>query len=61
MRETPPVVYLARHGDNAWSLWGQHTGLTDLLLTDRGKRDARRLGGRARADPTTRELTRIGA
>ena len=46
MSETLPVVYLARHGETAWSLSGQHTGLTDLPLTDRGERNARRLGER---------------
>ena len=46
MSETLPVVYLARHGETAWSLSGQHTGLTDLPLTDRGERNVRRLGER---------------
>jgi probable phosphoglycerate mutase len=46
MSETLPVVYLARHGETAWSLSGQHTGLTDLPLTDRGERNARRLAER---------------
>src|ERR671922_395564 len=46
MSEVLPVVYLARHGETAWSLSGQHTGLTDLPLTDRGERNARRLGER---------------
>ena len=41
-----PMVYLARHGETAWSLSGQHTGRTDLPLTDRGERNARRLGER---------------
>ena len=40
------VIYLARHGETAWSLSGQHTGLTDLPLTPRGECNARRLGER---------------
>jgi probable phosphoglycerate mutase len=39
-------IYLVRHGETAWSLTGQHTGLTDLPLTARGERNARRLGER---------------
>jgi broad specificity phosphatase PhoE len=46
MREALPIVYLARHGETAWSLTGQHTGLTDLPLTPTGERNARSLGGR---------------
>ena len=46
MSETLPVVYLARHGETAWSLTGQHTGLVDLPLTEHGERNARRLGER---------------
>ena len=44
MSEVLPVLYMARHGDTAWSLSGQHTGLTDLPLTPDGERNARRLG-----------------
>jgi broad specificity phosphatase PhoE len=44
MSETLPVVYLARHGETAWTITGQHTGLTDLPLTERGENNARRLG-----------------
>jgi broad specificity phosphatase PhoE len=46
MSESLPVVYLARHGETAWSISGQHTGLTDLPLTERGESNARRLGDR---------------
>src|SRR5580704_1318420 len=46
MNDVLPVVYLARHGETAWSLSGQHTGRTDLPLTERGERNARRLGER---------------
>ena len=41
-----PLIYLARHGETTWSLTGQHTGLTDLPLTELGERNAQRLGGR---------------
>ena len=41
-----PIIYLARHGETAWSLSGQHTGITDLPLTEAGEETARRLGGR---------------
>jgi broad specificity phosphatase PhoE len=48
MSETLPIIYLARHGETAWTLSGQHTGLTDLPLTERGERNARRLEERLR-------------
>ncbi len=37
-------VFLVRHGETAWSLSSQHTGRTDLALTERGEQRARRLG-----------------
>jgi broad specificity phosphatase PhoE len=46
MSEPLPVVYIARHGETAWSLSGQHTGLTDIPLTERGERMAIALGKR---------------
>jgi broad specificity phosphatase PhoE len=52
-----PVVFLARHGETAWSLSGQHTGLTDLPLTERGERDARRLGERLKGASVARVFT----
>jgi broad specificity phosphatase PhoE len=48
MSELLPVHHLARHGETAWSLSGQHTGLTDLPLTPSGERSAVRLGARLR-------------
>ena len=52
-----PVVYLARHGQTAWSLAGRHTGLTDLPLTEAGERQARRLGVRLRGLVVARVFT----
>jgi broad specificity phosphatase PhoE len=49
MSEALSVVYIARHGETAWSLSGQHTGLTDLPLTSNGERNARRLGERLKS------------
>ena len=43
MSKTFPTVYLARHGETAWAVTGQHTGLTDLPLTERGECNARQL------------------
>ena len=46
MIELLPTIYLARHGETAWSLTGQHTVLTDLPLTEHGKTNARSLRNR---------------
>jgi probable phosphoglycerate mutase len=40
------MIYLVRHGETAWSITGQHTGLSDIPLTPRGEEDARALAPR---------------
>ena len=57
MTEALPIVYLARHGETAWSLSGQHTGRTDLPLTEHGEQQARALGGRLGRPTLVRVLT----
>lgn len=46
MATSLPKIYLARHGETAWSVSGQHTGRTDLPLTAQGEQNARRLSDR---------------
>jgi broad specificity phosphatase PhoE len=48
MSDALPVVYLARHGETAWTISHQHTGRTDLPLTRQGEAEATRLGERLR-------------
>lgn len=36
-------VYLVRHGETTWSASGQHTGRTDIALTERGDAQSRAL------------------
>jgi probable phosphoglycerate mutase len=43
-RTLTQCVYLVRHGETAWTITGQHTGLTDIPLTEHGREAARRLG-----------------
>jgi len=51
------IVYLARHGETAWTLSGQHTGLTDLPLTEHGEENARHLGERLKGLTFARVLS----
>ena len=46
MSDALPVVYLARHGETAWTISRQHTGATDLPLTAQGEAEAVRLSQR---------------
>jgi probable phosphoglycerate mutase len=34
-------VFILRHGETLWTLSGQHTGTTDIALTEKGKEEAR--------------------
>jgi broad specificity phosphatase PhoE len=52
-----PEVYLARHGETAWTLTGQHTGRTDIPLTARGERNAQSLAQRLTGVVFARVLT----
>ena len=52
-----PVLYLARHGETAWSVSGQHTSMTDLPLTEDGERQAAQLGRRLKGKSFARVIT----
>ena len=48
-------IYLIRHGETQWSLSGQHTGITDLPLTEHGRQQA----GRLRQQLLTKNFQRV--
>jgi probable phosphoglycerate mutase len=50
-------LVLARHGETAWSKSGQHTGRTDIPLTDVGRNQARQLGQALAGRPFSRVLS----
>ena len=49
MKQTFPQVYLVRHGETAWSISGQHTGHTDIALTEQGEHAAQELCARLKS------------
>ena len=52
-----PQLFLARHGDTAWTDSHQHTGRTDIPLNTRGEEHARQLGERLRGFSFVRVFT----
>jgi broad specificity phosphatase PhoE len=44
-----PEIHIVRHGETAWTRSGQHTGLSNIPLTELGERQARQLGNYLRA------------
>ena len=57
MSSALPKLFLARHGDTAWTDSHQHTGRTDLPLNERGEEHARQLGERLRGFSFVRVFT----
>ena len=52
-----PTIHVVRHGQTLWSQSGQHTGRTDIPLTELGEANARRLASRLTARSYSKVLT----
>lgn len=50
-------ITVVRHGETEWSATGQHTGRTDIELTERGRESAKRTGALLRAEHYDRVWT----
>ena len=57
MTSALPEIHVIRHGETAWTESGQHTGLTDIPLTERGERQARQFGEHLRGRTFTYVFT----
>jgi probable phosphoglycerate mutase len=56
--QNPPLqLFVIRHGETAWSLSGEHTGVSEIPLTAHGEDEARALAPALRAVAFTRVLT----
>jgi probable phosphoglycerate mutase len=56
LSDSLPEIYLARHGETAWTVSHQHTGRSDIPLTERGERNARSLGERLKGTAFSKVL-----
>src|SRR5262245_17247124 len=57
MADAHHQIWLVRHGDTAWSQSGQHTGRTDIPLTESGRHQAEALGRHLAGRPFALVLT----
>ena len=55
--QQPLTVYLIRHGETAWNEEGRCQGVTDIPLTDKGRRQAQAVAKALEHIPVCRLLT----
>ena len=55
--DKPLTVYLIRHGETAWNKEGRCQGVTDIPLTETGRRQARAVANTLERIPLCRILT----